>query len=58
MEGVEGGVDTLECVIATPVQTSDPNETSSSCFELMDKGTCKKKIIELMQYDIDFHVDL
>lgn len=57
MEGVEGGVDTLECVIATPVQTSaDPNETSSSCFELMDKG--KKKIIELMQYDIDFHVDL
>lgn len=56
MEGVEGGVDTLECVIATHVQTSDPNETSSSCFELMDKG--KKKIIELMQYDIDFHVDL
>lgn len=37
VEGVEGGVDTLECVIATPVQTSDPNETSSSCFELMDK---------------------
>lgn len=56
VEGVEGGVDTLECVIATPVQTSDPNETSQSCFELMDKG--KKKIIELMQYDIDFHVDL
>lgn len=45
VEGVEGGVDTLECVIATPVQTSDPNETSSSCFELMDKDNVSISVV-------------